>query len=239
MPSRNLKVLVLTAALLLGVVAFAGQEGAADRSARTGAAPIAAPSPANSAHPVDQFDRVVQQRFHNVIGFGMARIASERKFEPETKEEKEAVKDLRRAGYRMGLFLAGRGVLEPFPEEFRASKTYFGFGNHMMSGPVFIRSTKRKDLPNGSALWELARRALVAFGEGAERQSFTVGRWEVEARPVRASSETCLQCHKTDIKLEVTHTAKGPIYGWGPKGNVLRVGDPLGALLYVYKKKSR
>ena len=237
---RSLKLSFLVAALLLGAFAFAGRVGSTGQDRQTNAVPVAKPSPDAATHPFDALDRAVQQRFHNVIGFGMARIATERKFAPETKEEKGAVRDLKRAGYRVGLFLAGRGVLEPFPEQYRVSSTYFGNGlSHTMSGPVYMSSSGLKGLPSGPALWEPARRALLAFGGGAERQSFTVGKWEVEARPVRATNESCVQCHK-DVQLTVYQNASGKYYGWGLKeDSVLRVGDTIGVLLYVYQKKAR
>src|SRR6185503_17933893 len=72
-----------------------------------------------AGHFLDPFNRVVQKRFHDVIGFGMARVASERGFKPETPEEKEAVSDLKKGGYQVGLFLAGRNTLQDVPPSYR------------------------------------------------------------------------------------------------------------------------
>src|SRR5215211_5897327 len=94
----------------------------ASASALAAAAALAVQPAAQQRHPLDALDRAVQKRFHNVIGFGMARIATEREFAPETAEEKDAVRDLKRAGYRVGLYLAGRGLLEPAPGAERVAK---------------------------------------------------------------------------------------------------------------------
>src|SRR2546422_2615942 len=59
---------------------------------------------------IDALDQVIQRRFHEVIGFGMTRIGSERKFSPNTDEEKAAVQNLKRAQYQVTLFLAGRNI---------------------------------------------------------------------------------------------------------------------------------
>jgi hypothetical protein len=201
------------------------------------------PGPSHGArepHPLDALDREVQKRFHDVIGFGMARIATERRFEPETPGEREAVRELKRGGYRVGLYLAGRRVLEPMPEEPRLRvKTTFGsgFGGHGFSGPIFLSSSAITKVPSATALWGETRLALLSFAEGAERYGFEAGGWEVEARPVRASGESCLRCHNTDYRTVRGVTGRGVVFSkTEPKGNALKVGDPLGVLVYVYKR---
>ncbi len=82
-----------------------------------------------------------------------------------------------------------------------------------------------------------AARYRETFARGAERYGFKAAGWEVEARPVRASDESCLRCHKTDYRTVHGVTEKGvSFYSVEPKGNALKAGDPLGVLLYVYKK---
>ncbi|MDQ3754631.1 MAG: hypothetical protein M3371_07865, partial [Acidobacteriota bacterium] len=198
------------------------------------------PSPSQSQQIIDTLDHVIQQRFHNVIGFGMARIVTERKFAPENEEEKKAVRELRKAGLKVGLYLAGRGILEPVPEEHRVSKRTFGsvFPGQPLSGPIFVSSTDSKDLPTAKALWEPTRQAMLAFTGGSERYSFSVGEWAVEARPVRASDQSCIKCHSTDMRTELVDLGGGrTAFKTGPKGNTLQVGDPLGVLLYAYRQR--
>lgn len=195
--------------------------------------------PARGPHPLDALDREVQRRFHEVIGFGMARIATERRFEPETAAERAAVRDLKRAGYKVGLYLAGRAVLEPSPEHLKRAKRTFGspFPSHGFSGPVFLSPSGINRVPSAAALWGDTQLALRAFAGGAERYGFRAGRWQVEARPVRASGESCLRCHKTDYRTVYGVTERGVSFSKvEPKGDALKVGDPLGVLLYVYRK---
>ncbi|MET0623312.1 MAG: hypothetical protein ABW250_10060 [Pyrinomonadaceae bacterium] len=188
-------------------------------------------SGAREPHPLDALDRAVQKRFHNVIGFGMARIASERHFEPTTEEEKAAVAALKREGYRVGLYLAGRGVLYDEPVENRVAWNRFGGGaGRAISGPIYVSSSSVKSLPGAVPLWDETRRALESFAAGRERHEFTAGLWRVEARAVRASAESCLECHRTRAEFEPK------LLPTATKAADLKVGDPLGVLLYAYRK---
>ena len=200
--------------------------------------PAAAPQAARESHPLDTLDREVQKRFHNVIGFGMARIASQRRFAPETEEEKEAVRELKRAGYRVGLYLAGRAILDDVPEQNRNSKVFFGSSpaGQAFSGPIFLSSSGMKGLPTAAALWDETRRAMESFAAGSERYGFKSGEWEVETRPVRASEASCLKCHVARVEFKVITSEKGEkSLKSETKEDPPKLGDPLGVLLYVYK----
>ena len=238
-PSESLKLLSLAAALALAAGAFAASAVA---RRQTPSAPEATPAAqaAPDPHPLDAFDRAVQKKFHNVIGFGMARIATEKKFEPTTQEEKEAVGALKREGYRVALYLAGRAVLEEVPAEERALRTRFGDGMSArgMSGPIFVSPNGlRGQLPGAAALWDETRRAIGAFAAGGERYGFSAGGWEVEARPVRATGESCIECHSSRPRLIPLAPANGgPAPTPEPARDNPKVGDPLGVLLYAYRK---
>jgi hypothetical protein len=188
---------------------------------------------------LDNFDEVVQQRFHNVIGFGMTRVATQRWFLPETKQEKDSVNALKKSGYEVCLYLVGRSILQDIPERLQRSEKYLGsLGLHLMSGPVFVGKSTLKRLPGDREMWEPARKALREFDDGATRHSFEAAGWTIEARPVRASNNQCLECHGYD--MEFKFDANGPAYSFRPAAvrNKLGVGDPMGALLYVYRKKN-
>lgn len=225
----------LTLALTLAFAALAATAFVAKSSAVVASRPTS-----REAHPLDALDRAVQKRFHSVIGFGMARIGTEKRFAPETAEEKQAVRDLKRAGYSVGLYLAGRAVLEDVPERDRYSKVVFGStpAGQAFSGPIFMSTSGLKGLPKAAALWDETRRALHSFAEGSERYGFKSGEWDVEARPVRASEESCLKCHVARVNFTVvtgedgTKTVKSE-----PAENAPKVGDPLGVLVYSYRKK--
>jgi hypothetical protein len=185
---------------------------------------------------IDSLDRIIQKRFHEVIGFGMTRVGTERKFLPDTSEEKAVVKELKRTGYRVTLFLAGRNILQDIPDRFRYNRRLFGSAeDHMLSGPVTVGHDDLKGLPDARALWEPAREALRQFDKGESRYAFTENGWRIDARPVRAFAEECVKCHgRTSIQVTPDNTITIIRSG---DDNGLRVGDPVGAMLYVYKRK--
>lgn len=226
--SHRLKLLLLMLTAISALVFGAGVPRAGSQSR-----PATATTPAPAPHTLDALDRAVQKRFHNVIGFGMARIATERRFEPTTVEEKEAVRALKREGYAVGLYLAGRGVLADEPVENRVAWNRFGGGaGRAISGPIYVSSSSLKSLPGAVPLWDETRRALESFASGGERHEFTAGPWRVEARPVRASAESCLECHRTRAEFEPK-----TLPAEAKKSADLKVGDPLGVLLYAYRKR--
>jgi hypothetical protein len=237
---KSPKHLSLACVCALAAAAFAasitlGHNNAAPRASQ----PSTAQSEQNS-HPLDALDREVQKRFHNVIGFGMARIGSQRRFAPETEEEKGAVRELKREGYRLGLYLAGRAILDDVPEKDRYSKVFFGStpAGQAFSGPIFLSSSGMKGLPTAASLWDETRRALQSFAAGEERYSFKSGEWDVETRPVRASEETCLKCHTARVEFKVVTSETGEkVVKSETKEDPPKLGDPLGVLVYAYRKK--
>lgn len=98
-----------------------------------------------------------------------------------------------------------------------------------MHGPLTITEEGiDKNLPNASSeeFIKQTRKALKSFEKGNEYQ-FTSGKWKVDARPVRASENSCVGCHKARATSEL-------------EAKELKIGAPLGVLLYVYKvKKSK
>jgi len=233
---QSTKPLALACVLAVCAVAVSGRQDAEPaRGANGQAAQVV-----EYLHPrLEALDREIQKRFHDVIGFGMARIATERRFEPETKAEREAVSGLGRAGYKVALYLAGRGVLEPMPVRLRRAQTKFGSGmtGEPFSGPIFLSSPTITTVPSAASLWTETQNAMRAFERGSNRYGFVADKWQVEARPVRASAESCLRCHKTDYKYIFSVNDRGePFYNVEPKGNTLKVGDTLGVLLYLYKE---
>jgi hypothetical protein len=234
---KSPKHLSLACVCALVVAAFAlGHNNAAPRSSQSSTA-----QSVQNSHPLDALDREVQKRFHSVIGFGMARIATDKKFAPETDEEKSAVRELKREGYGVGLYLAGRGILADVPEEKRLPNTLFGISNagQAFSGPIFLSSSGLKGLPTAASLWDETRRALQSFATGAERYGFKSGEWDVEARPVRASKESCLKCHTARVEFKVVTNEKGEkSVKPETKEDAPKLGDPLGVLVYAYRKKS-
>jgi hypothetical protein len=228
-------------AVALTIAAFAASVALRLDNAATQAQKNSPTQPARNSHPLDALDREVQKRFHKVIGFGMARIGTERKFAPETEEEKEAVRELNREGYKVGLYLAGRAILNDVPEQYRRAKLDFGASSagQAFSGPIFLISSDTKGLPTAASLWDETRRALQSFATGAERYGFKSGEWDVEARPVRASEEPCLKCHvaRVDFAVVVVNEKGEKSVEPETKEDPPKLGDPLGVLVYAYRKK--
>jgi len=98
----------------------------------------------------------------------------------------------------------------------------------MIKGPVFITANDSQEagLPKAPELWDQARRAMVSF-QASDTYEFTKEGWIFTARPVRAI-ESCLQCHRSDTPSNFATTVIGQ-----PK--LLKVGDPLGVIVYAYK----
>ena len=225
----NLRALLTFVGLFM-VAVCAGQSLIRDK-----ARPLTAPG----NETLDAFDRAVQGRFHNVIGFGMSRVSTQRWFLPETEEEKEAVTALKHEGYEVCIYLVGRNILQDIPADRRRSNPNLGSsGEHLMSGPVFVGAGKLTGLPAGNEMWEPAREALRKFDAGAAQQSFGISGWQIEARPVRASDDKCLSCHGYDARLVANANGTGRRWIIEKQRNQLQLGDPVGVLLYVYRKKS-
>jgi hypothetical protein len=95
-----------------------------------------------------------------------------------------------------------------------------------------------KEAPTAASLWDETRRALRSFESGSERYGFESGEWDVEARPVRASAESCLKCHTARVKFTVvtSQTGEKSVKSEALE-ETLKVGDPLGVLVYAYRKK--
>jgi hypothetical protein len=153
----------------------------------------------------------IQQRFMDVDkSFGFRRIIrpddTPHRFRPENVCEMDAVQALEKAQLDVVLYLAGRRVLKPRTE---------GMERWAPKGPVRISSGNggASGPPAGSALWDAARDALIAFGSNTSHAfNAPIGGWKMIARPIRASGAVCVECHAP-----------------------LRVGDPIGVVLYAYR----
>jgi hypothetical protein len=164
---------------------------------------------------VNRLDECIQHRFLDRKAFGMQRVAMQvhglRQFRPENATEQAVVNQLEQKGYQVALYLAGRNVITiPSPGLTLASYRYG------VQGPAYITHLgSPQELPPPDSLFEESRIALAAFktDQGYDIQR---GDWTVTLRPLRASNAACLGCH----------AAAGP---------PVKIGDPLGVVMYVYK----
>lgn len=175
------------------------------------------------------FDACIQHRFEDVDkAFGFRRIIKEgetpHRFKPENAKEFDVVRQLEKYKMKVALYLAGRRVLGPKPDEADWSRR----SSRMIKGPVFITANDRQEagLPKPSELWDQARRAMDSF-QTSDIYEFTKEGWIFTARPVRAI-ESCLQCHRSDTPSSFATTVIG-------QPNLLKAGDPLGVIVYAYK----
>ena len=128
----------------------------------------------------------IQERFLDVDnGFGVARIMRWRpgphRFEPESVAEMAVVRDLENANV--------------------AAVLYLGSAQRRIKGPVLVTrgaTTERMASPEAESLRAPLTAALNAF-KRVDTYEFGRPGWKFIARPVRASSETCLKCHDVSV----------------------------------------
>ena len=161
----------------------------------------------------------IQKRFLDTGSFGMNRILplhGVRQFRAADATERAAVDDLEQKGYDVALFLAGRQILDSPKDKYDPRSG--------VQGPAYITHLPKIDeLPGPNALLPDARAALLSFDarDGYEAQH---DGWNIQLRPLRATSETCVQCHTR---------------GAGGANSNLKIGDALGVVLYVFRPAQR
>jgi hypothetical protein len=167
-------------------------------------------------------DDCIQKRFLDTGSFGINRILplhSVRQFRPANAHERATVEDLEQKGYDVALFLAGRQILQP------SDGTTLGAFRFIdprggVQGPAYItRLPNTEALPKPEALLPDARAALASF-EASDGYEFQKDGWDILMRPLRATRDSCVQCHTG---------------GAGGANANLKVGDALGVVLYVFR----
>lgn len=200
-------------------------KGAGNTAAETTATPVPATS------QVAALDRCIQQRFHTLTSFGMARIpmvpSHLRRFKPETEQEKSAVEDLEAKGQAVVLYLGGRGLLQPKMSKEEWEKTDKYSLRRAISSPLWITAEPEKaKAPEPWELWEPGQKALLA-SRTADRYTSSLGQWLIDARPVRANQAGCLKCHTAEGAPGFRTRDTKPL-------PPLHVGDAVGVVIYVY-----
>lgn len=167
-------------------------------------------------------DTCIQKRFRKIDEmFGIRRVVrldeTPHVFRPGNTAEWDAVQDLDRAGLEVLLYVAGRRVLADDPA---MAELLDARGWSAVKGPVEITrgSSLGEARPASTSLRDAARRAFASSVRG-EDYEFRSGPWQFVARAVRATETACLQCHARRGDTE------------------LRMGDPLGVVLYGYRAR--
>lgn len=189
-------------------------------------------------------DDSVQQRFKDIDkGFGYRRIIAAgdtpHRFKPENPKELKAVDELRRARMEVFLYVAGRGVLGKMPAETEPNNN----SRVRIKGPASVTPmtgeffTDHEDLPRAEQLWDEARAAMLAFHISGDTYKFAIGKWKFSARPVFASEQSCVDCHKSRVTHKFLPSLGAPLQE--VNSNTLRIGDPLGVVLYAYESHTK
>jgi hypothetical protein len=147
----------------------------------------------------------IQERFKDIKGgFGMSRIAKPvaHGFRPENVREMASVRELELANLEVVFYLAGRRGIIKGPVAITASSS---------------RAASSAAPPSARDVWDESQQAMRLF-TARESHEFVNSGWTFVARPVRASDQICLRCHRS---------ATGP---------ALQLGDAIGAALYGYRK---
>jgi hypothetical protein len=164
----------------------------------------------------------IQERFLDTGAFGINRILplhGVTQFRPANAKERATVEDLDQNGYEVALFLAGRQILQPSDGTTLGSFRFID-PRSGVQGPAYITHLPNTEvLPKPAALLPDARAALASFeaGNGYEVQK---DGWNILMRPLRATRDSCVQCHTRGAG--------------GAKAN-LKIGDALGVVLYVFR----
>ena len=168
----------------------------------------------DGASPLSDLNECIQHRFLDTRAFGINRILPMHgviQFRPENAKERSAIEGLQQNGYDVALFLAGRKILDSSEAKTIDPRTG-------LQGPAYI--TGPSGLPKMDFLLPDARAALASFDRSDGSQTQKDG-WTVTMRPLRATSETCVQCHTR---------------GTGGTNANIKVGDALGVVVYVYRQ---
>jgi hypothetical protein len=184
----------------------------------------------DSADLISTLDDCIQKRFLDVdLGFGFRRLTrsgdTPHRFKAENAKELSVVGYLSKVKLDVILYLGGRNMLEPRTE---ASDINHNAGK-LIKGPVFITDSDRRvtGSPTTLELMEHGQKAMRVF-QKSDTYNFAIREWKIIARPVRASDASCLKCHYSD-EINIFPETKV-----GQESRRLKIGDPLGVVLYAY-----
>jgi len=195
------------------------------------------------------FNDSIQERFKVVDRyFGYKRIIrpddSAHNFKPDKAKEIKDVGELKAAHLAVALYLTSRGVLVDPPKD---AKSYDKNANILylsensvtrtIKGPAVItgKDEQFSDLPKPIELWEQSRKALNSF-DNNDNYDFSLSGWQFSARPVRASEQSCLNCHMPSYAGPASVVLDTKTGKEVPARKGLKLGDTLGVVLYAYKQ---
>ena len=127
-------------------------------------------------------------------------------FQPENPAEQAVVDQLRQKGFEVVAYLVGQQALADAPLDSARAR---------LQGPASITMPPDVQFTDEAVVFSEGKRALASIGQdpGYDLQK---GHWTI--RPLRASNQSCIQCH--------TYPGSAP-----------KLGDALGVVLYVFRQR--
>ena len=164
-----------------------------------------------------QLHECIKLRFLDTRSFGMRRILPQQfhgihDFRAENPVEQHVLDKLRQRGYDVALYMAGLKILEASP--------VLNGRRYSVQGPAFMTPWRQDEFPEPKTLLDDSRRALIDFETAAGYEIQKPG-WKVAMRPMLATTERCVGCHKS-----------------GDTNSALKIGNPIGVAMYVYRMRS-
>lgn len=162
---------------------------------------------------VADLDQLVQDRLADTRTgiFGISRVlpVGHPDFKPESDCEAKTVNAIAEAGWDVTVYFGSLGLMQPVATA----------GDVSRGAPVVSRAPGVES-PQPASLREEAQKAFAAFAAGASAAEFRAGSWSVAARPVRASAQSCVDCHNHRRMV--------------PSERKLVKGDLLGVSMYAF-----
>ncbi len=176
---------------------------------------------------VNKFDTEIHKRFLMKPGVGMWRIApinpiAHIEGTDRSLEEGKLLESFNDQGWQMGLYLIGRKITE------KSDGKKFAIAYHI-NKPLPLTNLSASKMPAGKGFMREIKVAFDKF-KTDESYEFERGKWSYFVRPVRAMSESCLQCHKDYV---IEEKLAGKIY----KFRTRKASDAIGVLVYAFSKK--
>jgi hypothetical protein len=174
---------------------------------------LKAQAPMPPAALIADLDQLVQDRLADTRmgSFGISRVlpAGHTDFKPESDCEDKTVNAIAKAGWDVTVYFGSLGLMQPVASA----------GDVSRGAPVVSR-VPGVERPQPAALREEAKKAFEAFSMGASAAEFRAGSWYVAVRPVRASAQSCVDCHNRRRVIQ-------------SEGKLVK-GDLLGVSMYAF-----
>ncbi len=227
----------------------------------TAFAVFGAGSPKTDLNLIDDFNRLIQQRFADPApeALGMSRITRPNSFgthyiptfsaavdfSPMSDPERTLVAELAERKIQAGLYVVG-GAISSCPADYLNWRALKGpakitpgtprpawYPELWGGGDLMHRPKAEGSLPDWYDIYSLAQHAMSSFRDGGKGFETSLDSWTIAARPVLATQERCVTCHNTMSKPSESPFAL-PNAPPGPPD--LSLNSPAGGVLYAFRR---